>query len=64
MFAGQRQEAILEIVEEKGSVTLRDLVEALGTSESTIRRDLNELEERGALKRVLAARRPWAPAKI
>ena len=52
MFAGQRQEAILKIVEEKGSVTLRDLVEALGTSESTIRRDLNELEEKGALNRV------------
>lgn len=52
MFAGQRQEEILKIVEKKGSVTLRELVEELGTSESTIRRDLNELDERGALHKV------------
>ena len=52
MFAGQRQDEIIRIVEKKGSVTLKELVDELGTSESTIRRDLTELDRNGALRKV------------
>ena len=52
MLVGQRQDEIIRIVEKKGSVTLKELVEELHTSESTIRRDLTELDQRGALRKV------------
>ncbi|HEU5139346.1 MAG TPA: DeoR/GlpR family DNA-binding transcription regulator [Bacillales bacterium] len=51
MFATQRKAKILERLEEKKSVTVTMLAEDLGVSESTIRRDLEDLEEQGELKR-------------
>jgi DeoR/GlpR family transcriptional regulator of sugar metabolism len=41
----------LELVRAKGFASLPDLVEQLGVSESTIRRDLDYLEETGSAKR-------------
>lgn len=52
MLTEQRYEIILKLLKEKGSVTLNELKDALGSSESTIRRDLNALDEEGRLTKV------------
>lgn len=52
MLTEERFEYILDKVKVKGSVKLKDLVEKLHVSESTIRRDLDELEKMGTVKRV------------
>jgi len=46
-----RHQSILEILREAGSVTVTDLGERMGVTDMTIRRDLEVLEESGALKR-------------
>ena len=51
MFNNQRHEAILEIVEEKGNITVEELGKSLRVSPSTIRRDLEDLEGKGLLRR-------------
>ena len=52
MLAEERFNRILNIVEEKKSVTVTELTELLDTSESTIRRDLNALDANGQLTKV------------
>ena len=52
MLTEQRYEIILKLLQEKGSVTLNELKELLNSSESTIRRDLNALDEEGKLTKV------------
>ncbi|RKS08896.1 DeoR family transcriptional regulator [Nocardiopsis sp. Huas11] len=52
MLAAQRQERILDQVRRAGAVRVADLVESLAVSDMTIRRDLDALEERGALRKV------------
>ena len=52
MLAKQRQDEILRITEARGSVTLSELTDLFGASESTIRRDLTELNKAGALRKV------------
>jgi DeoR family transcriptional regulator, fructose operon transcriptional repressor len=49
--AEQRRDQLLEIVRQKGFASLPELAEALEVSESTIRRDLEQLEEMGTAKR-------------
>ena len=51
-LARQRQALILEQVREHGAVRVADLVETLGVSDMTIRRDLELLHERGLLEKV------------
>ena len=52
MLSEERHSIILEIVNSRGSVKLNELCSELDTSESTIRRDLNALSERGLLTKV------------
>mgnify|MGYP001105571864 CR=1 FL=1 len=52
MLTPERQQFIIDMVKRLGIVKLRDIVEATNTSESTIRRDLVELESLNLLKRV------------
>ena len=52
MLAEERFNRILNIVEEKKSVTVTELTELLDTSESTIRRDLAALDKAGKLIKV------------
>lgn len=52
MLTQTRQEEILRLLQAEGSVTLRDLKERLRASESTIRRDLNQLAKQGRLQKV------------
>lgn len=51
-LARQRQTLILEQVREHGAVRVADLVTALGVSDMTIRRDLEQLHERGLIEKV------------
>ncbi len=52
MLSEERQSRIVSVVNEQKSVTIQELMEILNASESTIRRDLAELGERGLLERV------------
>lgn len=50
MLAEERWNSILDLVDEKKSVSVQELTDLLGTSESTIRRDLTQLDH---LKRLI-----------
>lgn len=52
MLANERLKYISERLEREGSIQLKDICEKLNASESTIRRDLEELEKQNILKRV------------
>ncbi|WP_019855501.1 DeoR/GlpR family DNA-binding transcription regulator [Actinopolyspora mortivallis] len=52
MLARQRQEMILDEVRRTGAVQVSDLVQRLGVSDMTIRRDLDALAARGAVEKV------------
>jgi DeoR/GlpR family transcriptional regulator of sugar metabolism len=52
MLAKQRQDLILTEVRRHGGVRVSDLVEMLGVSDMTVRRDLDILDKRGLLDKV------------
>lgn len=52
MLTNERHDFILNLLEEKRTVKLQELVERTDASESTLRRDLTELENMGKLERV------------
>ena len=47
----ERRSRLLELVRQRGFASLPELAEDLGVSESTVRRDLDYLEEIGAARR-------------
>jgi DeoR family transcriptional regulator, fructose operon transcriptional repressor len=51
MLLDQRRDEILQLIEKQGFVSLQELVERLGASESTVRRDLERLDEIGQIRR-------------
>jgi DeoR/GlpR family transcriptional regulator of sugar metabolism len=51
MFVAERRQTILEMVRTNGSVAVRDLADAVSSSEVTVRRDLQILEGLGLLER-------------
>lgn len=51
MFAAERRQTIVDLVRTRGAVSLRDLAEAVRTSEVTVRRDIRALEDQGLLDR-------------
>lgn len=51
MFAQERQQIISDILKEKNSIKVNEIAELLKVSESTIRRDLQEMEEKSLLMR-------------
>ncbi|GAA4445235.1 DeoR/GlpR family DNA-binding transcription regulator [Phytohabitans houttuyneae] len=51
MFAAERRQRILEVMRANGAASLRDLAEAVQSSEVTVRRDLRVLEADGLLNR-------------
>ena len=51
MLVDQRRNAILKTVENKGFVSIVDLVQDVGVSESTVRRDLEYLDRIGQVRR-------------
>ena len=52
MLAEERFALILDLLARQRTATVQELCEALGTSESTIRRDLTELDRLGKLNKV------------
>lgn len=51
MLAEERRQRLLALISRRGFATLEELVESLGVSESTVRRDLEALDQSGAIKR-------------
>ncbi|WAM33775.1 DeoR/GlpR family DNA-binding transcription regulator [Caldicellulosiruptor morganii] len=51
MFAEERKSRIAQMIKEGKSVKVNELAKMFGVSESTIRRDLNELESLGIVRR-------------
>ncbi|WP_258369285.1 DeoR/GlpR family DNA-binding transcription regulator [Georgenia satyanarayanai] len=52
LLARQRQQQILAVVSQHGGVRVADMVDQLGVSEMTIRRDITSLVRRGLVSRV------------
>ncbi|WP_033541270.1 DeoR/GlpR family DNA-binding transcription regulator [Planococcus sp. CAU13] len=52
MLTHERHEYILKYLDEKKTIKIQDIVDSTGASESTIRRDLTELENMQKLERV------------
>lgn len=52
MLISERHQIILKLLKEKENVMVQELVELTNTSESTLRRDLDQLEKQNYLKRV------------
>jgi len=52
MLAQDRRNRILELIRVKRFAALPELAEALGVSESTVRRDVEQLEESGSARRI------------
>jgi DeoR/GlpR family transcriptional regulator of sugar metabolism len=51
LLPAERRRRIVELVRERGAVRTAELIEALGVSEVTVRRDLAGLEARGLVER-------------
>ena len=52
MIASERRLYILRAIHERGVINLKEVAQAVGTSEATIRRDLEKLERESKLVRV------------
>ena len=52
MLTEQRYEEIIKLLEVYGTITVQELRDKLDASESTIRRDLNFLHDKGKLMKV------------
>jgi DeoR family fructose operon transcriptional repressor len=52
VLTNERHDMILDLLVEKQTIKMQDIVDATGASESTIRRDLTELENQHKLERV------------
>ncbi len=52
MLSQDRQERILDFLDREGSGSIKQLSQVIGTSESTIRRDLKQLDANGLLTKV------------
>ena len=63
MLTAERRRIILGRLERDGKVVASDLVETLGVSEDTVRRDLRDLAARGLVQRVHGGALPAAPAE-
>ena len=61
MFVNERQSRILQQLEAFGSVQTQTLATQLGTSLATIRRDLEQLQDQGLIRRVYGGAVAVAP---
>ena len=52
MLAEERRDRLLELVRVRRFASLPDLAEQLAVSESTVRRDVEHLEEQGSARRI------------
>ncbi len=61
MLEAERHRLIARLVQERCFVEVTDLVEILGTSEATVRRDINAMAEQGLLRRIRGGAESLAP---
>lgn len=52
MLTEERYKLIVDYVNKQKTVTVGELVESIGSSESTVRRDLNVLDKKGRLRKI------------
>lgn len=52
LSAHQRRSQIVQQVQDQGTIWISELIDQFGVSDTTIRRDLNIMEERGQLQRI------------
>jgi DeoR/GlpR family transcriptional regulator of sugar metabolism len=64
VLTAERRQVILTHLERDGKVVASELVDALGVSEDTVRRDLRELAAGGLIQRVHGGALPPAPSAI
>jgi len=64
MLTAERRQTILERLGRHGKVVAAELVDALGVSEDTVRRDLRELDAQGLLRRVHGGALPRSPTPV
>lgn len=64
ILKSERKQLILERIQKQKFVRLEELIEELQTSESTVRRDLDELEVAGKLRRVHGGAEPPASLQM
>src|SRR5277367_3311439 len=62
MLTSHRKQQILSLLKQNGQVVAKEVSEAMGVSEDTIRRDLRELAQEGLLQRVHGGALPASPA--
>lgn len=58
MLTEERHQKLLNLVNTNQTVSTQELVDHLDTSESTLRRDLLELESKGLLWRIRVEQKP------
>lgn len=61
MIEAERHRLIKKLVDERSIVSLADLVEIIGASEATLRRDINSLAERGQITRIRGGAQSRSP---
>jgi DeoR/GlpR family transcriptional regulator of sugar metabolism len=61
MLTAERRQAILDLLTTDGKVVASELVNSLGVSEDTVRRDLKELDSQGLVRRVHGGALPPTP---
>lgn len=60
MTEAQRHQILLELLAQTGFVTVENVIDRLGISPATARRDINKLDESGKLKKSVTVQRPSA----
>lgn len=61
MIEAERHRLIKRLVDERSVVSLSDLVEILGASEATVRRDISSLADRGQINRIRGGAQSLSP---
>jgi DeoR family transcriptional regulator, fructose operon transcriptional repressor len=64
MYATERQDAIVDALQERGRVSVADLADSLDVTTETVRRDLDALEAAGVLRRVHGGAVPAGRASV
>jgi DeoR family ulaG and ulaABCDEF operon transcriptional repressor len=61
VLEAERHRVVLKLVQERSVISIADLVEILGASEATVRRDINTLAERNQLRRIRGGAEALSP---
>lgn len=62
MLRAERQKRLVEIINEKGIVTIEELVEKANSSIATIRRDINDMDQNHLIEKIRGGARAITPS--